>query len=320
MLSNVVGFCYAVDMEIVVSGSHGFIGSAVVASLRASGHRVTRLARSKPTSGADAVLWDPVAGTVDLTQLQAVDAVVHLAGASIVSGRWTPRRKSLIRDSRVRGTRTLCEALAKLATPPRALLCASAIGYYGDRGDEVLTEDSPAGAGFLATVCREWEGASVSTAQRGVRVVHLRFGMVLSPAGGALAKMLPPFRLGLGGPLGDGRQYMSWVSLEDVLGAIHHALETEALRGAVNVVSPQPVTNRAFTRALGRVLSRPTVLPAPAPLLRLLLGELADEALLASARVMPTRLQATAYAFRHPELEGALRHLLSSSALGGREW
>lgn len=306
-------------MHVLVSGSHGFVGSALVASLPASGHRVTRLARSKPTSGADAVLWDPVAGTIDLTQLQAVDAVVHLAGASLVSGRWTAHRKSLIRDSRVRGTRMLCDALATLRTPPRALLCASAIGYYGDRGEEVLTEDSPVGTGFLAAVCREWEEATAPAAQRGMRVVQLRFGMVLSPAGGALAKMLPPFRLGLGGPLGDGRQYMSWVSLEDALGAIHHALVTEALRGPVNVVSPQPVTNRDLTRALGRVLSRPTLLPAPAPLLRLLLGELADEVLLASARVMPTRLQATAYSFRHPALEGALRHLLASSSTQAHE-
>ncbi len=239
-----------------------------------------------------------------------MDAVVHLAGENISAGRWTDARKARIRDSRVQGTRLLCESLVGLSQPPKVLVCASAVGYYGDRKDEVLTEESTPGAGFLAEVCREWEEAAESAAQASIRVVYLRTGIVLSPSGGALAKMLLPFKLGLGGRIGGGGQYMSWIALNDAIGAIHHAIVTEALRGPANLVAPSPVTNLEFTKTLGRVLSRPTIFPLPGFVARLVLGEMADGLLLASTRAEPARLLGTGYVFRHPELEGALRYLL----------
>ncbi len=289
-------------MKILVSGSSGLIGSALVPFLTAAGHEVTRLTRAK--SGAAGVGWD-----LDATRLEDFDAVVHLAGENI-AGRWTTEKKRRIRESRVEGTRLLCEALARTANPPRVMVCASAIGYYGTRGEEMLTEESALGKGFLAEVCRDWEGATTPASKRGIRVVNLRFGVVLSPKGGALAKMLLPFRLGAGGIVGNGRQYWSWIALDDVVGAIHHALVTEKLLGPVNAVAPNPVTNREFTKTLGKVLRRPTLFPMPAVAARLALGEMADAALLASARVMPTKLIATDYGFRFPDLQGALRHLL----------
>ena len=297
------------SLHLLVSGASGFIGSALVPFLMTGGHRVTRLVRRASQPARQHASWDPKAGSVDLSGLSNLDAVVHLAGENIV-GRWTAAKKARIRDSRIRGTRVLCEALASLAQPPRTLVCASGVGYYGDRGDEALTEDSGSGSGFLAEVCREWEAAAEPARQRGIRVVHLRFGVVLGPAGGPLKLMLPPFQLGLGGPLGSGRQYFSWVAIDDVLGAIRWALTQEQLQGPVNVVSPNPVTNLEFTKTLARVLRRPAVLPAPAPMLRMILGEMADEALLSSARVVPSRLLAQGYVFREPELEPALRHLL----------
>jgi uncharacterized protein (TIGR01777 family) len=260
--------------------------------------------------GERAVSWDPAAGAIDSTGLVGVDAVVHLAGESIAGGRWTEARKRRIRDSRVSSTRLLARALAQLASPPRVLVAASATGYYGDRGAEVLREESAPGAGFLAGVCREWEAAAEPAARHGIRVVHLRIGLVLSRDGGALASLLTPFRLGAGGPVGSGAQYWSWITLDDLLGAILHALTTEALAGPVNAVAPNPVTNREFAKTLGRVLRRPALLPLPAFAARLVLGEMADALLLASARVVPARLQATGYAFRAPTLEGALRHEL----------
>jgi len=226
-----------------------------------------------------------------------------------VAGRWTDDKKERILRSRAGGTRTLSEALAASPRPPRVLVTASAIGYYGDRGDEQLTEQSSSGDGFLAEVVREWEAASVPAEEAGIRVVRLRFGIVLSPKGGALRTILRPFRLGLGGKLGSGKQWMSWVSIDDVIGAVHHALFTEELAGAANATAPNPVTNAEFTRTLGRVLGRPSLLPAPAPAIRLALGEFAQEAL-GSARVLPRRLLETGYGFRHPELEPALRHVL----------
>jgi uncharacterized protein (TIGR01777 family) len=238
-----------------------------------------------------------------------LDAVVHLAGENLV-GRWTAEKKARIRDSRVQGTRLLCDALAQLVNPPKVLLCAAAIGYYGDRGENMVREDSAPGTGFLAEVCQAWEAAAAPVVQRGVRVVHLRLGVVLNPAGGALAQMLPPFRLGMGGVVGSGKQYISWIALDDVLGVMHHALRTETLGGPVNVVAPQPVTNYDFTKMLGKVLGRPTVMPMPAFAARLAFGEMADALLLASTRVVPVRLQASGYTFQYPELEGALRHLL----------
>ena len=286
------------------------MGSALVSFLAAGEHRVTRLVRTTPRPGSGEVHWDPEAGVFDATRLEGLDAVVHLAGESIATGRWTAEKKAKIRDSRVGGARLRCDSLAGLKQPPRVLVCASAIGYYGDRGDELLTEESALGTGFLAGVCREWEAAAASAVQKGIRVVHLRFGMVLSGVGGALAKLLPPFKMGLGGVLGTGRQYVSWIALDDLFGVIAHALTTEALQGPVNAVAPNPVTNQEFTRTLGRILGRFTLLPIPAVAARLTFGEIADEVLLASQRVQPTRLLATGYRFRYPELEGALRHLL----------
>lgn len=296
-------------MHIVVSGSTGFVGSALVPFLTDAGHRVTRLVRSQPQPGEAAIRWDPAASTMDAARLEGLDAVVHLAGESVI-GRWTPEKKTAIRDSRVRGTRLLADTLAKLSKPPRAFVCASAIGYYGDRGNELLTERSAPGKGFLADVGRAWEEAATTAAGRGIRVVHVRIGTVLSATGGALAKMLPPFRLGLGGRLGSGHQYMSWIALDDLLGVVLHAVTIEDLRGPVNAVSPHPVTNREFTRALGRALGRPAFLPVPAFAVRLLFGEMGEELLLASARVEPARLLSTGYRFRYPQIHDALRHAL----------
>ena len=295
-------------MRAAITGSSGFIGSALLSELALAGHQVVRVVR-REARGPDAIRWDPETGTIEAEKLEGLDAVIHLAGESIV-GRWTPSKKAGIQDSRRRGTRLLAETLASLARRPRVLIAASAIGYYGDRGDERLTEQSPPGTGFLPDVCREWEQAAQPVTSAGIRLVHLRIGVVLSPRGGALAKMLPPFRLGLGGILGTGRQHWSWVALGDVTGAIQHALITDSVRGPVNVVSPNPATNAEFTRALGRVLRRPTIFPVPAFAARLLMGEMADALLLASARVEPTRLVESGYRFRYPELDAALRHLL----------
>lgn len=298
-------------MNILVSGSSGFIGSAVVAALGASGHRVVRLVRPQSKADGPVVRWDPDAGTIDRAGLEGIEAVIHLAGASIAQ-RWTPEHKTRIRESRVRGTRLLSEALAERARPPGVLICASAIGYYGDRGDQWLTEESPPGTGFLADVCQQWEAAAEPARRRGIRVVNLRIGIVLGRQGGALARMLLPFRLGLGGTIGCGRQYWSWIALDDLATVFLHALVTGSLNGPVNAVSTMPVTNREFTRTLGRVLARPTIFPLPAPVARLLLGEMADALLLASARVRPVRLLETGFQFRYPDLESALRHLLEA--------
>jgi uncharacterized protein len=240
---------------------------------------------------------------------EGLDAVVHLAGEPI-AGRWTGKKKQRIRDSRLNGTRQLCKTLANLKRPPRVLVSASAIGYYGNRGTEPLHEDSPAGTGFLADVCRGWEAATGPAAEAGIRVVNLRFGIVLSGDGGALAKMLLPFRMGVGGIVGDGRQFWSWVAIEDVIGAIQHTLSTEWAHGPMNVVSPNAVTNQEFTKTLGRVLRRPTIFPMPGLAARVVFGEMAEALLLASARVQPIRLEGSGYRFRFPALETALRHLV----------
>jgi uncharacterized protein len=303
-------------MRILVTGSSGLIGSALVPFLNAGGHRVIRLIRSQsqtPTSG-ESWGWDPERGTLLAAGREEPDAVVHLAGENIAGGRWTERRKALIRESRVRGTRVLVDLIGRRSPPPKVLVCASAIGYYGDRGDEILREESAPGSGFLPDVCREWEAACQPAADKGIRVVNLRIGVVLSPAGGALAKMLTPFKWGAGGVIGSGGQYMSWIALDDVVSAIQAALTHDSLRGPVNGVAPNAVTNRDFTRTLGRVLSRPTLFPMPAFAARLALGEMADALLLASARVVPVRLLESGFVFRYPDLEGALRHLLKSAA------
>ena len=297
------------SMSVAVTGSRGLVGSALVPFLTTGGHRVLRLVREAATD-PDAVRWDPASGIQDPTRLAGVDAVVHLAGENIAAGRWTEAQKDAIRRSRVEGTRRFCEALAGFPQPPRVLVAASAIGVYGDRGEERLTEESAPGAGFLAGVCREWEAATEPAQRAGIRVVHLRFGMILSPRGGALGKMLTPFLLGAGGRMGSGRQYVSWVAIDDAIGAVLHALAMGDLRGPVNVVAPTPVTNAEFARTLGRVLRRAAMMPLPAFAARLAFGEMADALLLASARVVPVKLQASGYAFRFPDLEAALRHLL----------
>ena len=295
-------------MRLLVTGSRGFIGSALTPALDADGHRLTRLVRAA-SKAAHEIAWNPETGHVDREALEGLDAVVHLAGEPLAT-RWTPAKKIKIRESRVLGTRRLSEVLAGLRTPPRTMVCASAIGYYGSRGEEVLTEDSPPGEGFLAELCQAWERATEPAVQRGIRVVHLRIGLVLSPSGGALGKMLPIFRMGLGGHLGRGRQYWSWVAMDDVLGAVRYALVTDALRGAVNVAAPNPLLNRKFTRALGRALHRPTLFPLPAFAARLMLGEMAEELLLSSARVHPGKLLMSGFAFHYPDVEAALRHVL----------
>lgn len=298
-------------MKVVVSGSSGMIGSALVPLLETSGYEVVRLVRSKSGLGRGRIFWDPDSGKVDDSRLEGTGAVVHLAGANIAGARWTEKRKRKIRESRVLGTRVLCEALARLKDPPTVLVSASATGYYGNRGDEVLSEQSAPGSGFLSDVCVEWEAATQSARSRGIRVVHLRIGIVLSLGGGALAKMLLPFRLGLGGAVGDGRQYWSWIALDDLLHVILHCITEENLDGPVNCTAPFPVTNREFTKTLGRVLSRPTFCPLPAFVLRIMLGEMADALLLSSTRVEPRRLIETGYSFLFPDLEGALRHTVS---------
>lgn len=296
-------------MNILVTGSTGLVGSAVVSFLTTGGHRVVRLVRGAAT-GPDEVEWNPQAGTIDAAKLEGLDAVVHLAGENIATGRWTDAKKARIRDSRVVGTRVLSEALAKLTNKPRVLVGASAIGFYGERGETVMTETSPPGLSFLCNVCRDWEAATGPARDAGIRVVNLRIGVVLTPRGGALEKMLLPFKLCAGGVVGTGRQFWSWIALDDVVGAIHHAITHEELSGPVNAVSPEPATNRDFTKTLGRVLGRPTIAPLPAFVVKLLMGEMGEELLLASTRVVPNRLQESGYQFRCPTLDGALRHLL----------
>jgi uncharacterized protein (TIGR01777 family) len=298
-------------MKILVTGSSGLIGSALVPFLTARGHAVVRLVRTEAGRGHDIIWWDPIAGRLDRAQIEGFDAVVHLAGDDIAGGAWTPAKKARIRQSRVETTQLLARTLASLDRPPGVLAGASALGYYGDRGDEILTEESGPGKGFLATVCRNWEAAAAAAATARTRVAHLRLGVVLSAAGGALARMLGPFRMGMGGPLGSGRQYVSWIAIDDAIGAIGHVLSAPGLHGAVNVAAPSPVTHSEFARTLGHVLGRPTVLGMPAFAVRLMFGEMADEVLLASQRLEPARLLSSGFQFRFPDLETALRHLLA---------
>lgn len=302
-------------LRVAVTGSRGLIGTDLAAFLTTGGHAVTRLVSGGADPAADdgttAVGWNP-RDEVNPAVLADHDAVVHLAAENIADGRWTEAKKQGIRLSRTVPTRHLAEAVAVLpaARRPKVFVSASAVGVYGDRGDDLLTEESAAGSGFLADVCRGWEAATEPAAAAGVRVVHLRFGVVLSPRGGALAKQLPAFRAGGGATLGSGKPWLSWVAVGDAVGAVHHALMTESLAGPVNVVAPNPVTNRDFTKALGRALGRPAVLWVPRPALRVLFGEVADAALLASQRAVPEKLTASGFAFDHPDIEGALRFLL----------
>jgi uncharacterized protein (TIGR01777 family) len=295
-------------MKVVITGSSGLIGTALLPTLRAAGHTVVRLVRGTLARGV--ARWDPESGRLDPAVLEGADAVVHLAGESIAAPRWTRAKKERIRNSRVHGTALLSRALSALDRKPRIFLSASAVGFYGNRRDEYLDETSAKGRGFLADVCEQWEEAPRAAADAGIPVVTMRMGIVLSQEGGALRKLLTPFRFGLGGTLGAGTQYMSWIAIDDVVGAIMHLLRTSPGAGPVNLVAPEPVTNREFTEALGRVLQRPTVLSIPAFALRAVFGEMADEMLLTSARVHPALLAATGYRFRYSDLEAALRHVL----------
>ncbi len=301
-------------MKILISGSHGLVGTALIKSLeRDGGHEIFRLVRHAPNSRAE-IEWSPDRYSIALARIEGFDAVVHLAGESIADGRWTEEKKKRIRESRVKGTRLLGDALANLASPPKSLISASAIGYYGNRGDEVLTEGSAPGDDFLSEVCVEWEKATALATEKGIRVVNTRFGIILDANGGALAKMLPPFRMGIGGRIGSGKQWMSWIALDDVVGAIKFALTNETLSGPVNFVAPNPVRNSEFTKTLGKALSRPTLFPIPAFGVRLVFGEMADALLLSSQRVDPESLTKTGYQFQYLGLEGALRHSLAVGA------
>lgn len=295
-------------LRVLVSGATGLVGAALMPFLSTGGHSPVGLTRRRESF--ESVIWDPAKGEIDAEALEGFDAVVHLAGENVAGGRWTAARKRRILESREQGTRLLCETLAKLKNPPKTLLCASAVGFYGPLGDEEVDETFRRGSGFLAEVCEAWEAACAPARAAGLRVANLRFGVVLTPAGGALGKMLPPFQMGVGGKVGDGEQWMSWIALDDVVGAIHHALMHDELSGPVNVTSPQPVTNFEFTKTFGRVLRRPTIFPMPAFAARLAFGELADEMLLSGQRANPQRLVETGYRFRFPDLEAALRHVL----------
>jgi len=296
-------------MKIAIAGASGLIGSAFINSVEEDGAEVTRLVRSSPKAGE--IEWHPNQDAIEPGKLQGFEAIVSLAGENVAEGRWTDEKKKKIHDSRVHGTHLISEAIAKLEPKPRVFLCASATGIYGDRPDETLTEQSDSGGGFLAGVCREWEKATEPASQAGVRVVNLRFGPVLAAHGGMMEKMLTPFKMGLGGKIGSGKQYISWVSIDDVVGAMKFALKEETIRGPLNVVSPNPVTNEEFTKALGEALSRPTMMAVPAFAARLAFGEMADEMLLSSQRVMPKKLKDAGFQFEYPNLEDALRKYIA---------
>jgi uncharacterized protein (TIGR01777 family) len=300
-------------MKVVVTGSHGLIGTALIEALEARDDEVVRLVRDRPEPSEPR--WDPAKGEIDAGALEGADAVVHLAGVGIGDRRWSEDHKRAVLDSRVQGTTLVAKTLASLSQRPPVLVSASAMGYYGDRGDEVLTEGAGPGTGFLTEVCVQWEAATVAAEDAGVRVVHLRTGLVLSPAGGALKQMLLPFRLGAGGRIGSGRQWWSWISIGDEVGAILHLLGNETVRGPVNLTAPNPVTNAEFTKTLGRVLGRPTLLPTPTLALKALFGgDAVDEMFLGGQRVVPEKLLVSGYQFRHPTLDPTLRLLLGKAA------
>ena len=295
---------------IAISGSSGLIGRALLARLRLNGNRVRRLVRAPDPERPDDIVWDPMRGSLDPQQLEGAEAVIHLAGEPIAQ-RWTGARRAAIRESRVRGTELLARTIAALDRKPTALLSGSAVGYYGDAGDDAVDEECAPGTDFLAGVAREWEAATDAARRAEVRVVLLRTGIVLSPHGGALERLLPPFRLGVGGPIGTGRQWMSWIGLEDHLRAMEHALATVGLHGPVNLVAPNPVTNAEFAATLGRVLGRPAIVPVPAFALELLYGEMARSTILAGQRVLPKKLLRSGFHFAHPTLEEALHFELA---------
>ncbi|MBL6764383.1 MAG: TIGR01777 family protein [Verrucomicrobiae bacterium] len=297
-------------MKILIAGASGFVGRALSEHLTETGHEVAILARRAPESETTgALVWNPAAGELSFPDGTNFDAVIHLGGANIADGRWTQRRKAELRDSRIQSAHLLAKAISKLPRPPGVFACASAIGIYGDRGIEVLDENTPAADTFMGLLCKDWENACDPAREAGIRVLNLRFGIALAPTGGALAKMLPAFRFGLGGKIGDGSQYWSWISLPDLLRAIVFCLEQPNLQGPVNLVSPCPVTNLEFTRELGNALNRPTILPLPRLVARLALGEMADAALLCSARVIPRKLTDSGFSFAHSRLDSALSAL-----------
>ncbi|MFZ0061594.1 MAG: TIGR01777 family oxidoreductase [Pyrinomonadaceae bacterium] len=298
--------------RILISGSHGLVGKALSKALAAEGHDIYSLVRYAPHTEKE-IEWSPDRYSIAISRIEGFDAVYHLAGESIASGRWNEEKKRKIRESRTKGTKLLSDALANLSQPPKTLISASAIGYYGDRGDELLTETSPPGKDFLADVCVEWEKATEHARAKGVRVVNTRFGIILDKEGGALAKMLTPFRMGIGGRIGAGKQWMSWIALDDVIGALQFVLSNETLNSPVNFVGPNPVTNAEFTKTLGNVLSRPTLFPIPEFGVRLAFGEMADALLLSSQRVEPSSLKQSGYEFRYAKLESALRAILNGS-------
>ena len=297
------------NQKIAISGATGLVGGELIPLLKAAGHSILTLSRRN--AGAGSVLWDPAKGVTPLGALEGVDAVVHLAGENIAGSRWTAAVKERIRSSRVDGTRNLVKSLALLKSPPKTLVCASAIGFYGHRGEERLDESSMVGSGYLADVCKEWESEAQEAEKLGLRVVRLRIGVVLSKKGGALAKMLLPFKLGVGGIIGSGKQYWSWIGLNDLIRIISFCIENEAASGAVNAVSPNPMTNYDFTKAVGAVLHRPTIFPMPAFAAKLALGEMADDLLLSSVRVEPHKLQSLGFQFAQPDLTSCLKHELS---------
>src|SRR2546429_6554082 len=292
-------------MKVAISGASGLVGTALIPALEAKGHEVTRLVRTAPRAGE--IEWHPNKDEVSAASLEGFDIIINLAGENIAGGRWTDEQKRKIRDSRVNGTHLLTEAIAKMERKPRAFVCASATGIYGDRGDEVLDEQSESGGGFLAGVCREWEMATQPASKAGVRVVNLRFGPILAREGGMLSKLLTPFKMGMGGKVGSGKQYISWVALDDAVKAIKLAVDKETVHGPLNVVSPNPVTNEEFTKTLGHVLNRPTALAMPGFAVRLAFGEMADAMLLASHNVIPKKLTLAGFQFQYPQLESAMK-------------
>ena len=294
-------------MRVLISGGSGLIGAALIPAIELRGSAVTRLVRASESRHGE-LAWDP-AQPLHPELVSGFHAVIHLAGEP-VAARWTEAKKKRIRDSRVLGTGHLCKALANAPKPPHVLISASAIGYYGDRSEEIVREDSPCGTGFLPEVCREWEAATKPAADAGIRTIQIRIGIVLAAQGGALKKMLPPFRMGLGAQIGNGRQWMSWIHVQDLVGAILHGIDSESVEGPVNLVAPEPVRNSEFTRTLAKVLSRPAILRMPGFAARLLFGEMADEVLLAGQRVEPARLVASGYQFRYRDLRGALENIL----------
>jgi uncharacterized protein len=304
-------------MNILVSGSHGLIASALIPFLSTGGHRVFRLVRTPPGPGdTDCVYCDAVNNVIDINHIKNIDAVIHLAGESISSGRWSARKKQRIMESRTESTALLAKTLAGLENPPKVFACASAIGYYGNQGDKLLLESDAAGDDFISMVCEKWEASSAPAAAVGIRTVLLRIGIVLTPSGGALQKMLPAFKMGLGGKMGTGDQFMSWIGIDDVVGSILHLVANPDLKGPVNIVAPQPLPNRDFAKTLARVIARPSLINIPSPVIKMVFGQMGKETALSSTRVMPEKLSASGYTFRHSNLDSALSHVLGKMPRG----